>query len=69
MYRFQKRDGTLKHTTENRDVLKARSFHELSEQIKYKEAHGYELLGEIKEHLDGYWGCLMVKQINLKGRV
>lgn len=69
MYKIRKRDEALKHTTENREVLQAPTREVLNQQIKRKEANGYVVKGEIKQQMNGYWGCLMVKEIKLKERV
>lgn len=69
MYKIRKRDDALKHTTENREVLQAPTLAVLQQQIKRKQANGYEIKGEIKQQANGYWGCLVVKEIKFRERV
>lgn len=47
----------------NREVLYANSVYALNERIKFKTSVGWKVVGEIKQGLDGRYGCLVEKEI------
>ena len=47
----------------NREVIYANSMHGLNQRIKFKTSVGWQLVGEIKQGLDGRYGCLIEREI------
>lgn len=50
----------------NRDILYANSAHALNKRIRFKIENGWQLVGEMKQYLDGRWGCMVTKEIRFK---
>ncbi len=65
---LRNREESLKRTTENKQPLSAMTLYNLKEKIKQKEEQGYKLRGEIIQQRNGWWACLMVKEIKFRGR-
>lgn len=47
----------------NREVIYTNSMYALNERIKFKTRVGWVIVGEIKQGLDGRYGCLIEREI------
>lgn len=47
----------------NRDFIYANSMYALNKRIKFKTNIGWQLVGEIKQLMNGRYGCLIEREI------